>query len=528
MESIKLLARDGEAVRHALELGEILHLETASEELTDEFLIFAIKSGLLKAWAEGFPDPRQWSEVSMEVILAASIAARFARLYSLRKTGYVLRSARVLGELGYAVEVTQAGDGLSSRGTQDESLMSGDSIRKLLVKMEQRVEIGAPALTQVEAAPMAAPATVGTRLSRRAVKQVVNEAEAEARARAVAAQLVAWYNQSVGLAMLEYARLGRGRRLHILDATPIEVALGTATYECSGVVKRDDGSSTKGYKLATLRTLLDTAGLLTQVEIGSIQTHDMELCRELLSTSVALRRGDLVLEDRGFLDGATLTHLKAQRGVDVIVPVKSNMHAYREAVSLAEMDAAWQPHPSRPAHQVAFVRGVEDVWAECGVALNACVIRFYNKRRGATDYIVLVTTDATLSAELIVRHYEERSEIEQDYQQLKSGGWQLQKLSTTRYSEIVFYILSVVTSYSLYQLFANTQAGNRFAGKTRAAIEMEQLKTRRTHVIVYAGGYFELFETFSFVRLVLGLSAPVQERLRSWLDEHLCSVKKQE
>ena len=276
MESIKLLARDGEAVRHALELGEILHLETASEELTDEFLIFAIKSGLLKAWAEGFPDPRQWSEVSIEVILAASIAARFARLYSLRKTGYVLRSARVLGELGYAVEVTQAGDGLSSRGTQDESLMSGDSIRKLLVKMEQRVEIGAPALTQVEAAPMAAPATVGTRLSRRAVKQVVNEAEAEARARAVAAQLVAWYNQSVGLAMLEYARLGRGRRLHILDATPIEVALGTATYECSGVVKRDDGSSTRGYKLATLRTLLDTAGLLTQVEIGSIQTHDME------------------------------------------------------------------------------------------------------------------------------------------------------------------------------------------------------------------------------------------------------------
>ncbi|MDQ3254838.1 MAG: transposase [Acidobacteriota bacterium] len=528
MESIKLLARNGEAVRHALELGEILHMETASEELTDEFLIFAIKSGLLKSWAEGFPDPRQWSEISIEVILAASIAARFARLYSLRKTGYVLRSARVLGELGYSVEVTQAGDGLSSRGTQDESLMSGDSIRKLLVKMEQRVEVDAPALTHVEAAPMTAPVQFGARRSRRAVKQVVNEAEAEVRARVVAAQLVAWYNRSVGLPMLEYARLGSGRRLHILDATPIEVALETATYECSGVVKNEDGSSSRGYKLATLRTLLDTAGVLTQVQIGSLQTHDMELCRELLSTSQALRRGDLVLEDRGFLDGATLTHLKAQRGVDVIVPLKSNMHAYREAVAIAAMDAVWQPHPSRPAQQIAFVKGVEHVWAECGVPLNACVIRFYNKRKQATDDIVLVTTDSTLTAEWIVRHYEERPEIEQDYQQLKSGGWQLQKLSTTRYSEIVFYILSVVTSYSLYQLFSNTHAGSRFAGQTRAAIEMEQLKTRRTHIIVYAGGYFELFETFSFVRLVLGLTTPVQERLRSWLDEHLGSVKHQE
>ena len=42
METIKLWARNGDAVRHAIELGELVHLETASEELTDEFLLFAI------------------------------------------------------------------------------------------------------------------------------------------------------------------------------------------------------------------------------------------------------------------------------------------------------------------------------------------------------------------------------------------------------------------------------------------------------------------------------------------------------
>jgi transposase len=46
MDSIKLWARKGEAVRQAIELGEIAHIETASEELTDEFLLFAIESGL--------------------------------------------------------------------------------------------------------------------------------------------------------------------------------------------------------------------------------------------------------------------------------------------------------------------------------------------------------------------------------------------------------------------------------------------------------------------------------------------------
>jgi len=97
MDTIKLWARNGDAVRQALELGELVHLETASEELTDEFLLFAIHSGLLSQWAEAFPDPRQGPEIGMEVIVASHLAARFAGLYSMRKSGYVLRSAAVLG-----------------------------------------------------------------------------------------------------------------------------------------------------------------------------------------------------------------------------------------------------------------------------------------------------------------------------------------------------------------------------------------------------------------------------------------------
>jgi len=95
MDRIKLWARNGEAVRQAIELGELVHLETASAELTDALLLFAIASGLLQTWAETCPDPRGEPEMGMEVILPAHIAARFAGLYSMRKAGSVLRSARV-------------------------------------------------------------------------------------------------------------------------------------------------------------------------------------------------------------------------------------------------------------------------------------------------------------------------------------------------------------------------------------------------------------------------------------------------
>jgi hypothetical protein len=526
METIKLWARNGDAVRQAIELGEIVHLDTASEELTDEFLLFAIQSGLLSKWAEAFPDPRQEPEINMEVMVASHLAARFAGLYSMRKSGYVLRSASVLGALGYSVEVLEPAQGLSLRGTSDDKLISGDVLRKLLVKLENQVDPNEPLRLPPYEPSLAV--KVRKRASRRAVKGAVDVAEAEMRAQQVAAKLVAWYNAKVGPSLLDYAWVGTGRRIHIVDTTHVEVPLETGTYECSGVVKNDDGSRSRGYKLATLRTLLDHAGLITQVGLCPIHVHDLPVCRLFFETAPVLRQGDLLLEDRGFVDGETITLLKQQRQVDVIVPLKSTMLSYTEAVQLAELQEEWQPHPSRDHQHIAFVKGVEHLWNACQVPLNACVIRYWNRKKNAVDDIVLVTTDQRLNGSWIVRHYEERPEIEQDYEQMKSGGWQLKKLSSTRYSEIVFYVLTVVLSYSLYHLFSNTRAGSRFADKTRQALAFAQLRTRRTHVIAYAGGYFEIFETLSFARFILQLPASAQDRLRHWLDEHLRTVTQRE
>ena len=97
---------------------------------------------------------------------------------------------------------------------------------------------------------------------------------------------------------------------------------------------------------------------------------------------------------------------------------------------------------------------------------------------------------------------------------MKSGGWQLQKLSATRASAMVFYVPKVVFSSRLYQLFPNTQRGVRCADKTRQALACEQLRTQRTHSIVYAGGFFASFETRSFAHFLLQLPATAQDRWR--------------
>jgi hypothetical protein len=234
-----------------------------------------------------------------------------------------------------------------------------------------------------------------------------------------------------------------------------------------------------------VRTLLDSAGLLTQVALSALQGHDLALCRPVLAEAPVVRAGDLLLEARGLLDGATVSARKRPRQVAVIIPRKAKRLATQAAMHLAAMADQWPPHPARAAQTIALVRGVEHRWTECEVPLHACVMRLWHTKKKCTDSSVLVTTDLKLNAPWIVRHYEERPELEQDYAQMQSGGWQLQKLSATRSRAIVLYVLTVVLRDSLSHLCANTQRGTRCADKTRQALACEQL---RTHPHAYYRG----------------------------------------
>ena len=131
----------------------------------------------------------------------------------------------------------------------------------------------------------------------------------------------------------------------------------------------------RDWTLATVRTLLDHAGLITQMGLCPMHVHDLPVCRLLFEAASVRRKGDVLWEDRGFVDGETITFLKQQRHVDVMVPLKSTMWSSQEAGQLAELQDVWQPHPSREQQHMACVQGVEHLWEACQVPLNACGMR---------------------------------------------------------------------------------------------------------------------------------------------------------
>jgi hypothetical protein len=117
--------------------------------------------------------------------------------------------------------------------------------------------------------------------------------------------------------------------IHILDCSGIEVQLNNGNYEHSAVIKDQDGprrvaggcatqAQVRGYKTGTLRGIMKDTGLLEEIKLGPIKTHDLELCRDMLLTSESLKPGEIRINDRGFLSRTLINTLKTTHGVDMM------------------------------------------------------------------------------------------------------------------------------------------------------------------------------------------------------------------
>ena len=382
-------------------------------------LAIASHGGLINELSNSFPDPRKECEISIKQILSASIAGHFQDMYAISQSPYALHSPTLLAELGLNVKVLLEGEGISRKGTKDATPFSGDVIRKMLNDM-----------TSME--------------------------------------LIQWYNRHVGRAYLEQANYKPC--IHILDCTKLEVNIDNENYEGSGIVKekkKDANGKTveklkRGYKLGSLRSLLDDGGIITSIAFGAIQVHDLTLCKELLMTSPHLKPGDMVIEDRGFLDGETITKLKKKRKVDVTIPLRSDMLAYEDslvtAYHLEENPCAknrcdsvgWEKHPTRANQEIKLIEHADYMWEECGVPLIGCVVRELKKGKdgsgGRADYEhwVFVTTRLSMNGKLLIRTYELRPEIEEDHRQWKTGPWDMSKFTSTSMVQIVYHIIIVL------------------------------------------------------------------------------------
>lgn len=463
------------AVLAALRQGRVEAMDAAGEQVTDEHVLYALRSGLIPACAATFPDPRRLAEVPIEVLLTACVAGAFQGEYGLRGSGCALHSPALLAELGLNVAWLEPGEGLSRRGTEQEAVFHGDGLRKLLGQIAR---------------------------------------EEQAAGQPPGSRLLAWWNEEVGPTFLRLA--GGGSGAWIRDTTKLLVPLENNHYEGSEVATEEGKKPQRGYKLGLLSTLIDTGRLLIGVAFAGLKAADLPLTAPLVTGSeTPILPGDSLLEDRGFLDGREITVLKRDLGVDVVVPLKRNMLSYQLAVAQAEhLRYRWQQHPTRPKQQIQKIAAIGSVWEECEVPLNGCVVREWDAKKKEFQYWVFATTNLDRSARGIIQDYETRSECEEDHRQLKGTDWELDEFTSTKWVAILFHVLMVLFAYNLCQLYGLTAAGEGDAGKTKRARQRAR-RRERPQVVVVAGRYYAVFDWTVVAGELLAAEGEVKARLQA-------------
>lgn len=330
--------------------------------------------------------------------------------------------------------------------------------------------------------------------------------------------------------------------IHTLDCSILEVNSENENYEESTTTYKG-GKKLRGYKIGVLRGIIPNGGVVEEICMSTAKDHDFQMSKDMVSNSKYLKEGDYLLEDRGFLDIDLFKELNKKK-INVIIPVKKNMEIYDAAVKSAKDKNSWIKHPNlrRKGQDITLITDLESFWLSADdknkkpsklkldYKINACVIRFEKEQNkdiltdeeivnieGDYAYACIITNATTLSSQEIIRLYEMRSEIEEDFRQLKDF-WGLNNYKSTKYNVISFIILISLMGYNFYQIYKESEEGKQYIGKSLIVEEKHGLyivKGVRTAIVTQH--YFGIFEQDELLDLYASLDKQKRELIKQYL-----------
>ena len=431
---------DKNEIKKLIQNKNLRDIVISERNFIDDIILSMCKDGVIDCLSNGFTDRRRHnSYVPFKVIIAMSIAAKMKIHTSLSDIPVAIQDYRVLAELGYNIVLNNKNE-LFTEGT----------IRYLLGKYTNQ-------------------------------------------------DLISYYNNVVQNHIMKLKNIKSS--IHILDCTKISVNFDNMNYENSSLAIDRKGEAMRGYKLASLRGLYKDTGIIEEIRFDTASMHDLTLSEEMLKTTKCFNKGDILINDRGFLSRDLINYLKTERCVDTYVPLKKNMWAFNEAINVAKLENNWTAHPNkhRTTQKIALVSDVAG-WDSTNilndVPINACVVWDTED----DTYMVFVTTNVNATAKEIILTYELRPEIEEDFRQLKDF-WKLEDFKTTKYNVIAYHIICVLFGYLFYQLYINSVEGNKYLGKSLPVILKNYDRCALNHFVLFGGKYFcsmSMIEFFEF------------------------------
>lgn len=461
---IRLCKHNQDNVIAKVREGQLDAVALSTSGLIDDIILAMNDSKIFNCLKDNIPDLRAHNTtIPYELIWASAIAAKMKVQTSLTDVPFAINDHRTLAKLGYTL--------LDPDGNLKAGLMQEGTLRFLLGKYDRNL-------------------------------------------------FIKGYNDTVQKGIMPLLDISPD--IHILDCTELEVNMDNPNYEESTVTySKNKDRDMRGYKLSTLRGIVEDTGIIEEICFGTARIHDLKLSEDMVKTTPVLKPGDILINDRGFISRELLNYLKLKRNVDTYIPLKCDMDAYGEAVFGAKQQNDWIPHPNknRKDQYISLVSGMGLYWVsnnpEEDVPFNSCVV--WDKKDD--EYFVFISTDLNTTAKDIILTYELRPEIEEDFRQIKDF-WKIEDFKSTKINVILFHIVCVLFGYLFYQLYTLLPEGEAFLHKSLPIILKTYIPKVMPYVVLYAGYEFGVLTLFELMELYAHSSEDVRKKFEAVLKKY--------
>ncbi len=312
------------------------------------------------------------------------------------------------------------------------------------------------------------------------------------------------------------------------------------------------------YKMVTLLHTNRTLDffLFVAVKVVPGKDHECPVLYDLVKEFVQVAGKGVMkrlILDRGFLDGEAISRCKQEYGIDILIPIRSNMDIYADALALFQQsDVDWveckspkkevkeplrprpqalskreqkrqeklrqlkQQQPSSPLPEKILIKkesaaidGFQS-WDSCTVPLTVVANRDHYAD-GHQDTWLLIDTRKVQDPRQSRQDYHLRISTEERYRQLKCFN-DLTHFTSPAFSMVVNQVVFIMLTHNLLQFFLLKQGRQELNQKTLPLIR-QQLLPKDNYVIVYYQNYYGLFETFELVGLAVSLAEEARKKI---------------
>lgn len=476
--------------------GLITYIDLSSWTFADRFMAFLLSTNFFTHAVRTYPSPRVKEDVPLWILICCALQMKLHTTSSFSRLPGILGSGAILSRLGYNV-AEHPGGGFNMKNRHDRrSPLDQDGVRKFYKDSDYHKQ-------------------------RR------------------------WYNRDLpsffrshrgfdkrGVFVLDQTHLVVPDNPHYEDVAKMPVDEHGQRIDMSGM-NEDQKKALRYRPCYALSELLhvfseEPGYIVAGYQLDAGNADELPQGKQLVKDFVdaaGLGVLQLLIVDKGYIDGGFISKVKKEYHADVMVPLKLSMDVLKDAVRLAESDlkahTGWKVYQEYEFRGSTFVEEIciidnPGIWDECTVELYVSLMRIK-----CGDTIIrhwgLATTYKPSKASETFDTYGMRTSIEERHKQFKCT-WNIGKFSSPDRSLVESHVLFTLLTYSLVQLYLSKQHLSDLADKTIESLRKEE-RLGKDAVVVYGKRNFAVFNLDEYTNIIAHLQPQAREQFCAWLEQ---------